>query len=66
MTLQNAQTIQGTGDEVTAALITDPVALSAASNATVTGNVTAEVAGNIANVTDITAVSYTHLTLPTR
>ena len=39
--------------EVTAALITDAVTLSAASNATVTGNVTAEVAGNIANVSDM-------------
>ena len=55
VTLQNAQTVSGTGDEVTAALITDPLTLSAASNATVTGNVTAQVAGNIANVTDITA-----------
>ena len=53
--LKVAQTVSGSGTDVTAVLITDPVTLSAASNATVTGNVTAEVAGNIANVTDITA-----------
>ena len=55
VTLQNAQTISGTGTEVTAALITDAVTPASGSSATVTGNVTAQVAGNIANVTDITA-----------
>jgi hypothetical protein len=55
VTLDNAQTISGTGAEVTAALITNAATLSAASNATVTNAINLSDAAAIANVTDITA-----------
>ena len=54
VTLQNAQTVSGSGSEVVAALKTDPVTLSAASTATITSAVTAAVAAEIAAITDIT------------
>ena len=54
VTLQNAQTVSGSGSDLVAALKTDPVTLSAASTATITSAVTAAVAAEIAAITDIT------------